>query len=83
MTATIANRPGNAGDWVGLSATAAPNSTYLDWRYLNGTRNRPASGLTGAAVAFSMPSTPGTCHVRFFLNDSTGLLATSLTITVQ
>jgi hypothetical protein len=83
VTATMANGPGNAGDWIGLFATAAPNSTYLDWKYLNGTRIRPADGTTGAAVAFTMPATPGTYNVRLFLNDSTSLLATSLTITVH
>jgi hypothetical protein len=83
VTATIANGPGNPGDWVGLYTTAAPPSTYLDWKYLNGTRTKPATGLTGASVPFTMPMTPGTYNIRFFLNDSTGLLATSQTITVQ
>ena len=83
VTATIANGPGNAGDWLGLHATSAPNATYLDWKYLNGMQIRPASGVTGAAVAFTMPAAPGTYNVRLFLNDSTSLLATSLTITVQ
>ena len=38
--------------------------------------------MTGAAVAFTMPATPGTYNVRFFLNDSLTKLATSATITV-
>jgi hypothetical protein len=83
VTATIANGPGNVGDWVGLYAAGAPNGTYIDWRYLNGTRTHPAVGVNGAAVTFTLPVTPGLYNVRFFLNDSTGLLATSLTITVQ
>jgi hypothetical protein len=82
VTATIANGPGNAGDWVGLYGESAGNGTYVDWKYLNGTRSKPGSGVTGAAVTFTMPMTPGTYNVRLFLNDTTSLLATSLTITV-
>ena len=80
VTATVANGPGKAGDWVGLFSDNAPDATYVDWMYLNGTKTRPASGLTGAAVAFTMPATPGTYNVRLFLNDSTSKLATSPTI---
>ena len=83
VTATMANGPGTAGDWVGLHAASAPDSTYLDWKYLDGTRTRPGSGVTGAAVVFTMPAAPGTYNVRFFQNDSLSVLATSLTITVQ
>ena len=82
VMATIANGPANVGDWVGLYATSAPNSTCLVWTYLNGSRTRPATGLAGATVPFTMPMTSGTYNVRFFLNDSTALLATSATITV-
>ena len=82
VTATIANGPGNAGDWLGLLGASAADGTYVDWKYLNGTRIRPGSGTTGAAVAFTMPATPGTYNVRFFLNDSWAKLATSATITV-
>ena len=38
--------------------------------------------MTGAAVTFTMPATPGTYKVRFFLNDSWAKLATSAAITV-
>jgi hypothetical protein len=82
VTATIANGPGNAGDWVALYSAGAADGQYVDWKYLNGTRTRPGSGATGAAVAFTMPATPGTYNVRFFLNDSWVKLATSATITV-
>ena len=83
VTATIANGPGNAGDWVGLLSASAADGTYMDWKYLSGTRIRPGAGVTGAAVPFTMPATPGTYNVRLFLNDSWVKLATSLTITVQ
>jgi len=83
VMATIANGPGNAADWVGVFATADSDSVYQDWKYLNGTKAKPATGVTGAIVPFTMPLTPGTYHVRFFLNDSLVKLATSATITVQ
>jgi hypothetical protein len=83
VTATVANGPGTVGDWVGLFAAAAADGTYLDWKYLNGTQTRPGSGVTGAALTFTMPATAGAYNVRFFLNDSISRLATSLTITVQ
>ena len=75
-------RSGECRDWVGLHRDSAADAAYGDWKYLNGTQSRPASGMTGAAVAFTMPATPGTYNVRFFLNDSWTKLATSATITV-
>src|SRR5207244_3833451 len=82
VTATIANGPSSAGDWVALYTTGAADSAYLDWKYLNGSQTRPATGMSSATVPFTMPMTPGTYNVRLFLNDSTTRLATSATITV-
>src|SRR5207237_1493323 len=76
VTATIANGPGNVGDWVGLYVTSDPDSTYVAWNYLNGSRIRPAAGTASATVPFTMPLTAGTYNVRFFSNDSTTRLAT-------
>ena len=84
VTATIANGPGNPGDWVALYAAGDPGVTsYFEWKYLNGTTTQPGTGLTGAALLFTLPTTPGTYNVRFFLDNSGTLLATSLTITVS
>jgi hypothetical protein len=84
ITATIANGPGTAGDWVGLFATGDPDGTFQDWKYLgSGTKTKPGSGVTGGSVSFTAPATAGTYNVRFFLNDSLVKLATSVTITVQ
>jgi hypothetical protein len=58
VSATIAGGPGNATDWVALYATGA--STFVDWKYLNGTKTAPAAGLTGANLSFAVPATPGT-----------------------
>jgi hypothetical protein len=81
VLATIANGPGNAADWIALYA--AGGTTYLDWQYLNGTRNVPATGATNATVAFTLPTTPGTYTLQFYLNNSYTLLATSVAITVR
>jgi hypothetical protein len=78
VTATIANGPGNVGDWVGLYATGG--SGLLDWLDLTGAKTLPATGLTAATVAFTMPTTPGSYVLRF--STSTTLLATSPPVTV-
>ena len=78
VSATIANGPGNARDWIGLSATG--DSTSLEWKYLNGTQTAPGAGLTAAVVSFTMPAIPGTYVLRFYSGNT--LLATSATITV-
>ena len=80
LTATVANGPGNLYDWVGLYASGS--TTLLDWKYLSGTRVAPATGLTGAAVTFTAPTTPGSYDLRFFPNNSFTLLATSVPVTV-
>jgi len=82
VTATIANGPGNPMDWVALFATGAPPASYLRAQYLNGTLTPPDPGLSGGTLTFTLPVTPGTYHLRFFLNDSYTVLATSATITV-
>jgi hypothetical protein len=80
---TVANGPGNARDWVGLYLSSGSDTALLDWKYLNGTRAVPASGVTSATVAFALPATPGTYNFRFFQNNTYAKLATSPTVTVQ
>ena len=77
VSATIANGPGHSLDWVGLFAAGAPPASYLRAAYLTGTLTPPAPGLTGGTLPFTLPQTPGTYKVRFFLNDSFTVLATS------
>ena len=43
VTATIANGPGLARDWVGLYSSNG--ATLLNWKYLNGSQTVPGSGL--------------------------------------
>jgi hypothetical protein len=83
VTATVANGPGNARDWVGLYPTGASSATVnrLAYQYLNGLQTAPSSGVTGATLSFTMPS-GGTYELRFFLNNSLTVLATSAAITV-
>ena len=80
LTATIANGPGNRLDWVALYPMGS--STFVDWKYLNGTSVAPATGLTGATLNFTMPTTPGQYTLMFFSNNSYTVLATGATVTV-
>jgi hypothetical protein len=80
---TVANGPANTTDWVGLFPSAAPDSGYIAWIYLSGTRTPPASGLAGATLTLTAPQTPGTYNVRWFAQDGFTRLATSGTVTVQ
>jgi hypothetical protein len=83
VTATVANGPGNTADWIGLYSVGAADSTYVDYKYLNGLKTVPTSGVTSASVTFTMPTTPGTYQFRFFANNVFTLLATGATITVS
>ena len=83
VTATIANGPGNLTDWVGLFATGAPPTSAVDWKYLNGSRTAPTTGLSGATLTFTLPVTAGTYELRFFRNNTNTVLMTSATITVS
>src|SRR2546427_765200 len=75
--ATVANGPGQPGDWVGLYDAGG---TAVAWQYLNGSHTLPASGLTSATVTFTLPATPGTFQVRLF-NAVYVLVATSASVT--
>jgi subtilisin family serine protease len=65
-----------AGDWIGLYAPGAPDTSYLAWRYTTGT----ASG----SVPFAIPATlaPGTYELRLFSNGGYTRLRVSNTFTV-
>jgi uncharacterized protein YegP (UPF0339 family)/subtilisin-like proprotein convertase family protein len=70
----VANGPGNRYDWVGL---APIGGSYVDWKYLSGTRTAPPAGLTTALLTFTMPSTPGSYEFRLYANNGFMLIATS------
>ena len=81
VRATIANGTAKAGDWIGLYETNGAQTSYLQWQYLNGSHQKPAAGLAGASVLFTLPLATGSFHVRLFTNDSYALMATSEAIT--
>jgi hypothetical protein len=74
---TVANAPGNAGDWAGLY-DAAGNA--VQWQYLNGAQTKPVTPLTSAVLTFNLPPTAGTYQVRLF-NSAYVLVATSASVT--
>jgi hypothetical protein len=83
VTATVSNGPGNRFDWVGFYPLANSHGGFLPpFKYLNNLETPPASGMTGGAVQFTVPTQPGQYNVRFFSDGSYTLLATSATITV-
>jgi hypothetical protein len=73
VSVQVVGGTGNTADRVHLSAVGSSNNQYVAWRSL------PPSG---AAVSFTMPSTPGAYQFRLFANGSTWI-ATSMTVTVQ
>jgi hypothetical protein len=69
--------PGNPTDWVALAPAGAAETTYIDWRYLNGATTPPAAGVFSATLAFQTPVTPGAYEVRYYVNGTFQRLATS------
>jgi subtilisin family serine protease len=83
FTVNVSNGPANSTDWVALASTTAPDTSYLAWNYLSGSKAPPVPGLTGAALTFVAPMTPGAYNLRLFANDGLTKLATSNFITVE
>jgi uncharacterized protein YegP (UPF0339 family) len=83
VVVTVAEGPGNRADWVALSQVGSAPTSYLDWKYLSGTRTPPPTGLTSANLTFTMPQALGQYEFRFFANNSYTLFATSPVVTVD
>src|SRR5437899_12592139 len=83
VTVTVANGPGSPTDWVGLYQQGAADTAFVDWRYLNGTKSAPGTGLSSANFQFPMPTTAGTYEFRLFASNGLTRLATSPPVTVQ
>jgi hypothetical protein len=79
VRAIIDGGPGNATDWVALFAT--DGVTRLDWKYLNGSQTPPETGVSAAAVPFTLPAPPGVYIVRLYAKN-TQIVLTSATVTV-
>jgi hypothetical protein len=78
----VTNGPANSGDWVVLAAAGASDTTFVDWRYLNGATAPPSTGMSSATLTFAAPASPGAYEFRFFVNNSSQRLATSGPLTV-
>lgn len=81
VTLSVSRGPGNAGDWVGVFAGGAGDSGYVDWWYLNGTRTRPAAGLSNTSFGVSPGNAPaGTYEFRLFNSVTGTVVAVSNTV---
>jgi uncharacterized protein YegP (UPF0339 family) len=78
----VSGGPANPTDWVGLYPAGAADTTFIDWRYLNGSTVPPASGVTDATISFLVPATPGNYEFRLFANNGYARLATSAVVVV-
>jgi hypothetical protein len=81
-TASISGGPANATDWVGLYRAGSADTASLDWRYLNGTTQVPATGSATGVVTFTLAVIAGDYEIRFFANNTYARLATSSAIAV-
>jgi hypothetical protein len=88
IAATVANGPGNPGDWLGVyavgSASGPGNPASWKWLSTDDARNSipPAPGVTAGTVRLVVPAQAGQYVVRFFLNNGFAVAATSAAITV-
>jgi hypothetical protein len=80
LSAAVANGPGNRLDWVALYPVGS--NAAVDWQYLNGTRTAPTTGVTGATLTFTMPTTGGQYVLRLFSSSASAFVAMSPTVTV-
>ena len=46
------------------------SSTYVDWKYLNGTQTAPATGMTNARWILPMPTDAGQLHLRLYTGST-------------
>jgi hypothetical protein len=79
---TVADGPAYRADWVALAKVGSPVSANFDWKYLNGTRTMPGTGVPSAVLPFTMPLAPDTYEFRFFANNGYTLLAVSVPVLV-
>lgn len=88
ISATVANGPGNPGDWLGVYAVGAPSGPGNpgSWKWLSTDDARgsvpPAPGVKTGMVHLVVPAAAGQYEVRFFANSSFTVVAKSAAITV-
>jgi hypothetical protein len=64
------NEQKTVGDWVGMFVAGQSGTSFLDWSYMNGTKNFPLSPISDATLAF-VASTACSCEFQFYRNNST------------
>jgi hypothetical protein len=79
----VINGPGNATDWIALATAGSANTSYLDWRYLNGSTAPPSTGAANATLTFGIPVTPGDYEFRLFASNGFTRVATSVVVSVS
>jgi hypothetical protein len=80
LPVTVANGPGNRLDWVAMYPVGS--SVFVDWKYLNGTRTAPSTGVTATTLNFTMPAS-GQYILMFFSSNASNFVATTASITAQ
>ncbi len=55
-------------DWVGIYKSGAADTVYIDWRYLNNTKNTPQKPIDSGNLTFEN-ITNGSYEVRYFFNN--------------
>jgi len=68
--------------FLALVPSASPDTGYVAWSYLNGSQTPPSSGVAGATLQFTAPTTPGTYNVRLLATGGFTRLASGA-VTVQ
>ena len=72
VTVMVTGGPGGALDWLGLFLATAPDTAYLDWVRMNGTKSTPATGATTGTATFAIPLTGGPWEIRLLSSDGAG-----------
>jgi hypothetical protein len=67
---SFSNASGSAHDWLGLFAAGAPNTSFLEWLYTDGSQTGTAGILNGVVTFASGLPNPGNYEARLFFNDS-------------
>jgi hypothetical protein len=83
VSVVVSNGPGTGTDWVALAPVSAPNTQYLQWKYLNNTQSKAPTGITAATLTFDMPPSTGVYEFRLFAGDGFTRLADSADVTVS
>ena len=73
VTVTLEGGFGGSADWIALAATAAPDTSYLQWTYVG-------TGVTDRTWTVTMPTTAGTYEFRLFVNNVKVVTSPSVTI---